>query len=137
MIRQDDALLRDMGIDHLPGEKVFCEDLERFGKGAVLGGMHQIIAHSTRKILTRVEPEDIQLPHGFIPLFGDESLLEGSPRREGTKYITDKGNGLMWGAWMLGPMIAVRHLCAEGEGERRALDPSLDDVLDRVVTPLQ
>lgn len=136
-VRQDDALLRDMGIDSLPGEKIFCEDLERFGMGKTLKAMHKTIAYGARKILKRIEPEDIQIAHGFIPLFGDGSLLEGSTRREGTKYIKEKGFGLMWGAWMLGPMIAAQHLCAKGEGEKSALSHSLDDVLERVVKPLR
>jgi len=136
-IRQDDALLRDMGIEQLPGEKVFCDDLKRFGSKDVLRSMHQIISYTTRKVLKRIEPEDIQINHGFIPLFGDGSLLEGSSRREGTKYIKEKGSGLMWGAWMLGPMVAAQHLCAEGEGEKSALINSLDDLLSQVVNPLQ
>ena len=75
-VRQDDALLRDMGIEKLPGEKIFCEDLDRFGEEKPLSALHRIIAYSARKVLKRVEPEDIQIAHGFIPLFGDGSLLE-------------------------------------------------------------
>ena len=136
-VRQDDALLRDMGIGKLPGEKVFCEDLKRFGSGEVLRAMHRTVAYTARRVLKRIEPEDIQINHGFIPLFGDGTLLEGSRHREGTKYIKDKGLGLMWGAWMLGPMVVSQHLCADGEGEQSALMNSLDDVLVHVVTPLR
>lgn len=136
-VRQDDALLRDMGIEKLPGEKVFCDDLKRFGSGEVLDAMHRTVAYTARKVLKRIEPEDVQVNHGFIPLFGDGSLLEGSGRREGTKYIKEKGLGLMWGAWMLGPMVASQHLCADGEGEQSALMNSLDDVLTHVVSPLR
>ena len=135
-VRQDDALLRDMGIERLPGEKVFCEDLKRFGSEGVLRAMHRIISYTAYRVLKRVEPEDIQINHGFIPLFGDGTLLEGSRHREGTKYVKDKGLGLMWGAWMLGPMVVSQHLCADGEGEQSALMGSLDDVLSRVVNPL-
>ena len=120
----------------LPGEKVFCEDLKRFGSEGVLRAMHRIISYTAYRVLKRVEPEDIQINHGFIPLFGDGTLLEGSRHREGTKYVKDKGLGLMWGAWMLGPMVVSQHLCADGEGEQSALMESLDDVLSRVVNPL-
>jgi hypothetical protein len=136
-VRQDDALLRDMGIEMLPGEKVFCEDLKRFGSGEVLNALHRTVSYTARKVLKRIGPEDVQVNHGFIPLFGDGSLLEGSGRREGTKYIKEKGLGLMWGAWMLGPMVASQHLCADGEGEQSALMNSLDDVLAHVVAPLR
>jgi len=78
-VRQDDALLRDMGIGRLPGEKVFCEDLKRFGSDGVLDAMHRIISYTARKVLKRIEPGDIQVNHGFIPLFGDGSLHGDGP----------------------------------------------------------
>ena len=135
-VGQDDALLRDMGIEGLPGEKVFWQDLGRFGAGETLAALNQVTAHTARKALSKIEPEDIQIEHGFIPLFGDGTLLEGSTNREGTKYIKEKGNGLMWGTWMFGPMVAGQHLCAEGEGEIAAQGCTRSDVLRLVVDPL-
>jgi len=135
-VGQDDALLRDMGIEGLPGEKVFCEDLERFGTADVLAALNKTTAHAAKRALLKIEPEDIQIEHGFIPLFGDGTLLEGSTNREGTKYIQEKGTGLMWGTWMFGPMVAGQHLCAEGEGEHSAQGSTRSDVLRQVVDPL-
>ena len=135
-VAQDNALLRGMGIDSLPGEKIFWEDLDSLGKGDTLAGLHRLNDYSAKRVLMKVEPEDIQITNGFIPLFGDGTLLEGSRKREGTKYINKKGCGLMWGAWMLGPMVAATHLCDENEGEQSALFNTLDDVLERVVDPL-
>jgi hypothetical protein len=135
-VGQDDALLRDMGIEGLPGEKVFWQDLGRFGTGETLAALNQVTAHAARKALSKIEPEDIQIEHGFIPLFGDGTLLEGSTNREGTKYIKEKGTGLMWGTWMFGPMVAGQHLCAEGEGEISAQGCTRSDVLRLVVDPL-
>lgn len=135
-VSQDDALLRDMGIEGLPGEKVFCEDLGRFGTADVLAALNKTTAHAAKRALMKIEPEDIQIEHGFIPLFGDGTLLEGSPNREGTKYIKEKGSGLMWGTWMFGPMVAGEYLCAEGEGEISAQGCTRDDVLRQVVDPL-
>ncbi|MEN8254990.1 MAG: transposase [Verrucomicrobiota bacterium] len=129
-------MLRDMGIEGLPGEKVFWEDLGRFGTADVLAALNKTTAYAAKRTLMKIEPEDIQIGHGFIPLFGDGTLLEGSPNREGTKYIKEKGSGLMWGTWMLGPMVAGQHLCAEGEGEHRAQGCTRNDVLRRVVDPL-
>lgn len=135
-VGQDDALLRDMGIEDLPGEKVFCDDLKRFGSSEVLAALNKTTAHAARRALSKIEPEEVQIEHGFIPLFGDGTLLEGSPNREGTKYIKEKGNGLMWGTWMFGPMVAGQHLCAEGEGEYRAQGCTRSDVLRQVIDPL-
>lgn len=135
-VGQDDALLRDMGIEGLPGEKVFCEDLERFGTAEVLAALNKTTAHAAKRTLLKIEPEDIQIEHGFIPLFGDGTLLEGSTNREGTKYIKEKGSGLMWGTWMFGPMVAGQYLCADGEGEITAQGCTRSDVLRQVVDPL-
>lgn len=135
-VRQDEAMLRMMGIGSLPGEKGFWEDLAKLGEEQTLKGMHRLCARSARQVLKRLEPEDLQIEHGFIPLFGDGTLLEGSQRREGTKTIPEKGSGLMWGTWMFGPMLVGNHLCGEGEGEQRALFDTLGPVLDEVVDPL-
>ncbi len=135
-VGQDDALLRDMGIESLPGEKVFCEDLERFGSADVLAALNKTTAHTAKRVLLKIEPEDIQIEHGFIPLFGDGTLLEGSTKREGTKYIKEKGSGLMWGAWMFGPMVVGQYLCAKGEGECTAQRCTRNDVLTNVIDPL-
>jgi len=135
-VAQDRALLRNMGIDALPGEKIFWEDLDVLGKGKTLAGLHRLNSYCAKRALSKVEPEEIQIAHGFIPLFGDGTLLEGSRKREGTKYVEEKGHGLMWGAWMLGPMVAGTHLCSENEGEQSALFNTLGDVLEHVVDPL-
>ncbi len=135
-IRQDEAVLRMMGVKSLPGGKGFWEDLAKLGEEQTLKGMHHLCARTARQVLKKLEPEDLQIEHGFIPLFGDGTLLEGSHRREGTKTISEKGSGLMWGAWMFGPMLAAHHLCGEGEGEQRALFDTLGSVLDEVVDPL-
>lgn len=135
-VGQDDALLRDMGIEGLPGEKVFWEDLGRFGTADVLAALNKTTAYTAKRTLSKIEPEDIQIEYGFIPLFGDGTLLEGSLNREGTKYVKEKGNGLMWGTWMFGPMVAGQHLCAVGEGEHRAQGCTRNDVLRQVVDPL-
>ncbi|MEN8255753.1 MAG: hypothetical protein ABFR33_09830 [Verrucomicrobiota bacterium] len=42
----------------------------------------------------------------------------------------------MWGTWMLDPMVAGQHLCAEGEGEHRAQGCTRSNVLRQVVDPL-
>jgi len=135
-IRQDKAVLRMMGIESLPGEKGFWEDLAKLGEEETLRGMHRLCARSARQVLRKLQPEDIQIEHGFIPLFGDGTLLEGSHRREGTKVISEKGSGLMWGAWMFGSMLVANHLCGEGEGEQHALLDTLGSVLHDVVDPL-
>ena len=47
---------------------------------------------------------------GFVPVFGDGTLLEGSRRREGTKYLEGKGAGLLWSTIYVGPLIAAQRV---------------------------
>jgi len=65
-VKQDDALLRDMGIEGLPGEKVFCEDLERFGTAEVLAALNKITAHAAKRTLLKIEPEDRTWLHSAL-----------------------------------------------------------------------
>ncbi len=65
-VRQDDTLLRDMEIERLPGEKVFCKDLEHFGTVDVLDALNKTTAYTAEWTLLKIQPEDIQIEYGFI-----------------------------------------------------------------------
>jgi len=80
-VGRDDALLRNMGTEGLPGEKVFREDPGRFGTADVLAALNKTTAYAAKRARSKIEPEDIQIEYGFIPLFGDGALLEGSLSR--------------------------------------------------------
>jgi hypothetical protein len=136
-IAEDEAILKLLGIKELPGEKIFWEELERLGKDKVLEALNEALAQWACKLLQRCNEEEWLNPYGFIPVFGDGSLLEGSDRREGTKSIPGKGTGLMWSNWFVGPLMATQHLSAEAEGEQKGLMDKLDLLLKEVIEPLQ
>lgn len=135
-IAEDEALLKLLGIKELPGEKIFWEELERLGKDKVLKALNDGLSKWACKLLKRCNEEEWLNPHGFIPVFGDGSLLEGSGKREGTKSIPGKGTGLMWSNWFVGPVMATQHLSAEAEGEQKGLMDKLDLLLEKVIEPL-
>ena len=136
-IAEDEALLKLLGIKELPGEKIFWEELERLGADKVLEALNEGLSQWASKLLQRCNEEEWLNAHGFIPVFGDGSLLEGSGRREGTKSIPGKGTGLMWSNWFVGPVMATQHLSAEAEGEQKGLMDKLDLLLKEVIEPLQ
>ena len=136
-IAEDEALLKLLGIKELPGEKIFWEELERLGADKVLEALNEGLSQWARKLLQRCNEEEWLNAHGFIPVFGDGSLLEGSGRREGAKSIPGKGTGLMWSNWFVGPVMATQHLSAEAEGEQKGLMDKLDLLLKEVIEPLQ
>ena len=136
-IAEDEALLKLLGIKELPGEKIFWEELERLGADKVLEALNEGLSQWACKLLQRCNEEEWLNSHGFIPVFGDGSLLEGSDKREGTKSIPGKGTGLMWSNWFVGPVMASQHLSAESEGEQKGLMDKLDGLLKEVLDPLQ
>lgn len=136
-IAEDEALLKLLGIKELPGEKIFWEELERLGTDKVLEALNEGLSQWACKLLQRCNQAEWTNSHGFIPVFGDGSLLEGSGKREGTKTIPGKGIGLMWSNWFVGPVMATQHLSAEAEGEQSGLMDKLDLLLKEVIEPLQ
>ena len=135
-IAEDEALLKLLGIRELPGEKIFWEELKRLGTDTVLKALDEGLAQWACGLLKRCDKKELFNAYGFVPVFGDGSLLEGSDKREGTKSIPGKGTGLMWSNWFVGPVMATQHLSAEAEGEQKGLMDKLDRLLKKVIEPL-
>lgn len=135
-VKQDLGLLNHFEIEGLPSIKNFWEELAKLGDDKILAILNRILRSTALKILKKTPVEQLQLEHGFIPLFGDGSLLECSKEREGAKYIPDKGYGLMWSNWYIGPVLVGQHLCGAGEGEHSTLRNMIDDIMKDVVNPL-
>ena len=135
-IAEDEALLKLLGIKELPGEKIFWEELERLGTDTVLEALNEVLAQWACRLLQRCNEEELLCSYGLIPVFGDGSLLEGSDKCEGTKYIPGKGTGLMWSNWFVGPVMATEHLSAEAEGEQKGLMDQLNLLLEQIIQPL-
>ena len=93
-IREDDALIRILGLEEVPEEATIWRSLEDLGKETLREELAQVLFEWVVNVLGRALRRDL-LIEGFFPVFGDGTLLEGSRRREGTKYIDGKGEGLM------------------------------------------
>lgn len=116
-VREDEALL---GLAGAPEEVTVWRALEEMGALQGSGRLARIQNIWTGRILNRAPRRDL-LHDGFVPVFCDGTLLEGSRRREGTKYMEDKGAGLLWTTIFVGPLIAAQRLAGEGEGEQASL----------------
>ena len=68
-----------------------------------------------------------------MPVWADGSLLEGSPNREGTKYIPEKGKGLLWSTIYVGSVLAAQRLARESEGEKTVVRSLLPEVVKDVL----
>ena len=135
-VRRDEALLDVLGLEDAPEEATFWRCLEGLGRKQVGAILAKVQGVWTRKILGRATRRDL-LHEGFFAVFGDGTLLEGSDRREGTKYQDGKGSGLLWATWFCGPLVAAQQLVAEGESEQSALREMLVGVVEEVLEPLQ
>jgi hypothetical protein len=134
-VREDSALLKLMGLKGAPEEASVWRMLEPLGSdlGETLQGLQR---QWTKRILSSTSRRDLFVD-GFLPIFGDGTLLEGSRRREGTKWIEDKGHGLLWTTIFAGPLVAAQRFCDPGQGETASLMAMLPGVVDEALGPLK
>jgi len=135
-IRNDEALLYMLGLSGSPEEATFWRTLEDLGGEKILPIINRKTRRAVVKIVRQTSRKELFV-EGFLLLFGDGSLLEGSKNREGTKEIKGKGTGLLWNTLYVGPLIAGQQLAAEGEGEETCIRRILKEVVDEVLSPLQ
>lgn len=136
-VREDEALLDMLEIEGAPEEATFWRALEGLGQMAREGVLAKVQESWVRKILSVLSRRDLLECGGFFPVFADGSLLEGSTRREGTKYLKDKKPGLMWTTIFAGPLVAAQAIAEKGEGEQTLVRRMLPDVVERVLKPLR
>jgi len=135
-VRQDAALLSLLGLEAAPEEATVWRVQRELGMLQNSGKLPGLQSAWTLQVLRHVSRRDL-LFHDFFPMFGDGTLLEGSARREGTKYIDEKGAGLVWCTVFAGPLVAAQQLAREGEGEETCVRGMLEPVLREVVRPLR
>lgn len=135
-LRRDGALLKMLALAGAPEEATLWRVLKQLGQFQHDGTLAKIQSLTARRALAKMGRADLLL-EGFVPVFGDGTLLEGSPAREGTKTIREKGRGLLWSTVFVGPLLAAQRLAADGEGEQSCVRAMLGEVLDRVLKPLK
>jgi hypothetical protein len=135
-LREDSTLLSLLGLDAAPEEATVWRSLKGLGALVESGVLGAVQSDWVRQVLGHVRLSDV-LCHGFFPVFGDGSLLEGSTRREGTKWIKEKGEGLLWCTVFAGPLLAAQRLARAGEGEETCVREMLGDVMEKVLRPLR
>ena len=131
-IRQDDSALALLGLAKAPEEATFWRCLEALGSEEIQKTLKSALLRVARCILSRSPRRQITL-EGFVPVWADGSLLEGSPNREGTKYIPEKGKGLLWSTIYVGSVLAAQRLARESEGEKTVVRSLLPEVVKDVL----
>jgi len=134
-VREDEALLGLLDLEGAPEEATVWRSLKELGQYQADGRLPRVQAVVARRTLEKMDRRSL-LFEGFARVFPDGSLLEGSRRREGTKYIKEKGSGLMWSAVFVGPVLAAQRLSPEGTGEQSAVRAMLPEVKERILKPL-
>jgi hypothetical protein len=134
-LRQDPVLQKLVGLeDGVPEEVTVWRALGELGSDAhALESLNSQTRQAAKRLLAAV-PQSALGPAGFASVFVDGTLLEGSPQREGTKVLEDKGKGLLWTVSFVGPVPVCARVCAAGEGEqtvaRELLRKTCVDVLE-------
>jgi hypothetical protein len=135
-VREDASLLSLLGLEGAPEEATIWRVQKELGALQKSGRLPNLQCDWVRQILRHARRQDL-LFHGFFPVFGDGTLLEGSARREGTKVIPDKGVGILWSTVFAGPLVAAQQVAAPGEGEETCVRRMLEPVLANVLRPLR
>lgn len=135
-VREDASLLSLLGLEGAPEEATVWRVQRELGALQNAGQLPNLQSEWVRQILRHVRRRDL-LFHGFFPVFGDGTLLEGSTRREGTKFIPDKGTGILWSTVFAGPLLAAQRVAAAGEGEETCIRQMLAPVMQDVLRPLR
>jgi len=135
-LRQDEALRSMLSLAGAPEEVTLWRALEDLGELQTDDTLPRVQAIAARRALAKINRSDLLL-EGFVPVFADGTLLEGSPAREATKYIREKGSGLMWSTVFVGPILAAQRLAGEGQGEASCVRAMLGEIDRRVLRPLK
>ncbi len=135
-LRQDEALRSMLSLSGAPEEVTLWRALEALGELQADDTLAKVQAIAARRALDKVNHRDLLL-EGFVPVFADGTLLEGSREREATKYISEKGSGLMWSTVFIGPILAAQRLAGDGQGEQSCVRTMLHEVDRRVLRPLK
>lgn len=133
-LRQDAALLKLLSLRGAPEEATVWRRLERLGEEQAQSGLAEAQWIASRRVVQSLQRSDL-LFEGFVPVWNDGSLLEGSPRREGSKFIKDKGRGLMLSTLFVGPVLASLRLAGEGEGEHSCVRSMVGEVKKQLLKP--
>jgi Transposase DDE domain group 1 len=135
-LRQDAALLDLLSLAGAPEEVTAWRMLKPLGEFPEQGSLGRVQAIAARRTLAKMARRELVL-EGFVPIFPDGTLLEGSGRREATKFIPEKGCGLMWSTVFVGPVLAAQRLAGVGEGEQSCVRAMLAEVDQAVLKPLK
>lgn len=135
-LRGDASLLAMLSLAAAPEEVTVWRMLGELGQSHMQEALGHVQALLARRALEKMDRSSLLLD-GFAPVFADGTLLEGSVRREGTKWIREKGAGLMWSTAFVGPILAAQRLAGEGQGEQSCVRAMLEEVDRRVLGPLR
>jgi hypothetical protein len=136
-LRNDPALLKLLSLAGVPEEATVWRTLEGLGRLQQEGLLPQIHLGVGRGMLGRMRRADLLLEGLFVPMFNDGSMLEGSGRREGTKWMKEKGSGLLWSTTYVGPVLVAQRLAGAGEGEQSCVREMLEQVDQGLLRPLK
>lgn len=134
VVREDPALLRLSGLERAPEEVTFWRALGDLGEAEPLAALKTITLKTARRAVDRSSRAAL-LDSGFVPVFLDGTLLEGSARREGSKHWKDHREGLLWTAAFIGPYPVLGEVANKGRGEITAARRLLKSVSSQVLKP--
>ena len=136
-MRGDKPLLDILGLDKAPSAATVEELVKYLADGAVDGlkSIHDVMVLQAVRGLNGESIRRLTTPGGFVPVFGDGSMLETNGKtKDCIKFHGDNKSGQMTEGVFVGPYQVISDFLRKGEDERGCLmrhENSLRTVLKR------
>ena len=122
-MRGDEPLLDIIVLDRAPSAET-VEEVVKYLAEEKAGGLESILEVMGRQVVRGLKGETIKRllsAGGFVPVFGDGSLLETEGTTKDCIKVYDGKRGQVTAAFFVGPYQAVSDFLREGEDERVCL----------------
>jgi len=137
-LRGDAPLLRLLGLDAAPSAETVEEVMKYLKKVSGVECLNRVQRRLAVKVLGCLGRRQLlELGAGFVPVWGDGSVLEVTGKKfDSIKVIKGKA-GQMCAGMFVGPMLTGMDFAEAGEGELSVVRPFLTQVFRGVLGPLK
>jgi hypothetical protein len=136
-LREDKPLLKMLGMSAAPSaetvEEVVKSVTERQNDARHINAL---VRSQTRKTIKELKKKELCNCHGFMPVWGDGTLLEVTGKNFDSTKVINGASGQLCGGVFVGPLAGGLRFALEGEGEKSVVVEELEKVFQEVIKPV-
>lgn len=136
-LREDEPLLKMLGMSAAPSAETVEEVVKSVAQRQD-GTRHinALVSSQARKTIKELKKKELCNCHGFMPVWGDGTLLEVTGKNFDSKKVIDGKVGQLCGGVFVGPLAGGLRFALEGEGESSVVVEELERVFQEVIKPV-